>query len=136
MPQLVAPIELESLNELTCEVCGVAMRLYGIEPHPSISSADMWTYVCSRCEEVQTATVSHSLSLPPAAAFDAEATSLLGSTFDAAWDAVVASDSLPADAQHGARERLAGCIIEMFQQGEINPNCLAERALRRLKKDK
>ena len=136
--QLAAPIEPDSVGKLMCEVCGVPMRLYGVEPHPTIDCADLWTYVCPRCEQVQTAAISHSSGLYPDGAFDAEATSLLGSTFDAAWESVAASDSLPADAQReaAAREMLARCVIKVIQQGETDADRLAEHALRRLLKNK
>ena len=136
MPQPIAPIELESLGKLMCEVCGVPVRLCGVETHPAISRADLWTYVCPRCEEVQMAAVSHSSGLRPGGAFDAKATSLPGSTFGSAWEAVAASDSLPADAQREApaREMVAGCVIAVIQQGETNPDRLAEDALHSLLK--
>jgi len=143
MPQLIAPTEVESLNNLRCEVCDATMRLYGIELHPTIDCADLRTYLCPRCEEVQTAVVSswsrlHPTggALLPGAAFDAETTGLLGSAFDAAWEAAAASDSSLADAQDetSARESLARCIIEIVRQGETNPDRLAEDALNLLKR--
>jgi hypothetical protein len=136
--QLAASIEPDSVGKLMCEVCGVPMRLYGVEPHPTIDGADLWTYVCPRCERVQTGAIYHSSGLRPDGAFDADATTLLGSTFDAAWEALAASDSLPADAQHeaAAREMLARCVIEVIQQGETDTDRLAEHALDRLLRNK
>jgi hypothetical protein len=65
--------------------------------------------------------------------FDAETTGLLGSTFDAAWQTVVASGGELADAQVASiRESLAKCMIVLVQQGERNPDRLIENALRRL----
>ncbi len=65
--------------------------------------------------------------------FDAETTGLLGSTFDAAWQTVMASDGELADAQVASmRESLAKSMIALVQQGERNPDRLIEKALRRL----
>ena len=68
-------------------------------------------------------------------AFDAETTSLLGSTFDAAWERVETSNSLPTDKGHvpSMRELLAKFIIGMVEQGKRNPNRLIESALFRLR---
>jgi hypothetical protein len=30
------------------------VRLFGIEPHPTISRTDLHTYVCERCQAMQT----------------------------------------------------------------------------------
>ena len=38
----------------TCNRCGAAVRLFGIEPHPTISRTDLRTYVCEQCEAMQT----------------------------------------------------------------------------------
>jgi hypothetical protein len=64
-------------------------------------------------------------------AFDDETTRLLGSTFDAAWERVEASDSLTTyeGLTTSTREALAKFIIAMVEQGERNPNRLIERAL-------
>lgn len=37
-----------------CNKCGAAARLFGIEPHPTISRTDLLTYVCEQCEAMQT----------------------------------------------------------------------------------
>jgi hypothetical protein len=136
MPQPVAPIEIKSLGNIPCEVCHVTMKLYGVESHPTIDGADLRTYVCPRCEAVQTAAAPNWSLLQPGEAFDAETTGLLASTFDAAWEAAVASDGSLADAQHEgpARQTLARCIIELIHQGETNPHRLAEDALHGLRK--
>ena len=58
MPQIAAPIEVEPLdrrNAPMCEACGVAMKLFGVEPHPTIDDSDLQTYVCPRCDDMQTA---------------------------------------------------------------------------------
>jgi hypothetical protein len=34
------------------------MRLFGIEPHPTVERTDLRTYVCSDCDEVATEIVS------------------------------------------------------------------------------
>ena len=70
-------------------------------------------------------------------AFDAETTSLLGSTFDAAWERVETSDSPPTDKERvpSMRGLLAKFIIGMVEQGERNPNRLIEIALFRLRHD-
>jgi hypothetical protein len=125
MAQLKVPSEAGLLSHLMCEACGVALRLYGIESHPDAASAELRTYVCPRCEEVQTKSVSSlsqlnhgSLPLLAGVVFEAEEARLLGSTFDAAWQAVVASDSLPTDARYQAssREMLARCLIDMIRK--------------------
>ena len=68
-------------------------------------------------------------------AFDAETTHLLGSTFDAAWERVETSDSLPTDKGYvlSMRELLAKFIIAMVEQGEKDPKRLIEKALARLR---
>ena len=38
----------------TCNRCGAPARLFGIEPHPTISRTDLRTFVCERCEAMQT----------------------------------------------------------------------------------
>jgi ribosomal protein L40E len=40
-----------------CNRCGAKTRLFGLERHPEIAHSDLRTYVCSRCEAVQTETV-------------------------------------------------------------------------------
>jgi len=136
MPQPLAPIEIQSRSHLMCEACRVTMKLYGIETHPTIDRADLLTYVCPCCDEVQTTVMPNSSPLHAGEAFDAETTGLLGSTFDAAWKTAVASDSLLANTQHegAARETLARCIIEMIRQGETHPSRLTEEAVRTLLK--
>ena len=65
------------------------------------------------------------------AGFDAEATLLLSSAFDAAWQAVRTSGSGLADDIHAAasRDMLARRIIEMARRGERNQDRLVEDAL-------
>jgi hypothetical protein len=46
------PIEAPSV--LNCSRCGVKMRLFGIEAHPTLKQADLCTYVCTQCDGVQT----------------------------------------------------------------------------------
>jgi hypothetical protein len=137
MPELT-PIEVESPSNRKCQVCDVTMRLFGVETHPTIDRMDLRTYVCPQCDAVETEIV----SIPPelnspiralfaGRGFDAETTRLLGSTFDAAWEAVVTSGTPLGDPQHAAsiRELLARCIVNMFQLGETDTNRLAENAL-------
>ena len=50
----LAPADSESLSGPTCRDCGVRMRLFGIEAHPTVEQTDLRTYVCSYCDEVQT----------------------------------------------------------------------------------
>src|SRR5262245_8965539 len=142
----VAPTRAERRGRPRCRDCGATMRLFGIEAHPTIDRTDLLTYVCSHCDGLQTEIEPHELKLVPLRrkvmprrallanrAFDPETTRLLGSTFDAAWKSVEASDSLPAD-KHATsmRESLAKFIIAMVEQGERNPDRLIERALLRL----
>jgi hypothetical protein len=49
--------EVEALGKVKCRVCGVTMRLFGIEAHPTIDGVDLQTYVCPRCDAVETETV-------------------------------------------------------------------------------
>jgi hypothetical protein len=65
MQQSTAPIEVEPFGSPKCEVCGVTMRLYGVEPHPTLNRTDLRTYVCPHCENVQTTSVSNALGLVP-----------------------------------------------------------------------
>jgi hypothetical protein len=50
-----------------CKLCGRATRLVGIEPHPTIASVDLRTFLCAICEESQTQNVplEASVQLPP-----------------------------------------------------------------------
>lgn len=45
--------EVETIVLSNCVKCGAKMRLFGIEPHPT-HDADLVTYECTRCENVQT----------------------------------------------------------------------------------
>ena len=146
-----APIRTERHGGLRCRDCGATMRLFGIETHPTIDRSDLLTYVCSHCDGLQTEVEPHEkLKLVPLRravmpmdsllankAFDAETTSLLGSTFDEAWKRVETSNSPPTDKGHvpSMRELLAKFIIRMVEQGEKNPNRLIETALFRLRHD-
>jgi len=38
----------------TCHRCRDEMRIFGIEPHPTVESADLHTYVCDRCDALKT----------------------------------------------------------------------------------
>jgi hypothetical protein len=53
---MLQPI-VEDLSNVKCRVCDVTMRLFGIEAHPTIEGADLRTYVCPRCDTVETQTV-------------------------------------------------------------------------------
>jgi hypothetical protein len=82
-----------------------------------------------------------SFSAQPAltdAAFDTEATQLLGSAFEAAWQAVKTSRGGLLDEAQAAsiRERLAKRIIEMGRRGQRNHDQLVEEALRHLAETK
>jgi hypothetical protein len=72
------------------------------------------------------------------AAFDTEATRLLGSAFEAAWQVLKTSGNAPADEAQAAstRELLAKRIIEMGRRGERNQDRLVEEALRHLAKSR
>ena len=99
MTQL-APIRAEKRKCPRCRDCGATMRLFGIEPHPTIERADLLTYVCSHCDGVQTEIVVPAKlkpmdSLLANKAFDAETMGVLGSAFDAAWERVEATDIRP-----------------------------------------
>jgi hypothetical protein len=115
------------------------MRLYGIEPHPTIDWTDLLTYVCSHCDGVQTeikpaAKLRPMDSLLANKAFDAETTGILGAAFDTTWERVKAAKLLPADKRQVAsmRELVAKFIIAKAEEGEKNPKRLIETALLRL----
>src|SRR5262245_57483209 len=126
-----------------CRRCGEAMRLYGVESHPTIKDAALRTYMCERCDGVQAVpasrrrrngAVSKTAAMPSLLAnkaFDDEITSRLGMAYEAAWRKLKASGSPLADAA-STREQLARCILEMGRRGETNANRLAEKALVRL----
>jgi hypothetical protein len=148
MTQL-APTKAERRGRPRCRDCGATMRLFGIEAHPTIDQTDLLSYVCTHCDGLQTEIKPHEkLKVVPLSrmvtpidtllenrAFDPETTCLLGSTFDAAWKSVEASESLPTDKGHAAsmRELLAKSIIAMVEQGERDPKRLTESALLRLR---
>jgi hypothetical protein len=131
-----------------CDRCGIAMRLYGIEAHPTVDGTEVHTYVCARCNAVQTEDRPAPASLASATtgparpqvvpfaetSFDSETTRLLASAFDAAWQAVQASDRAPTDASHGAaiRERLAKHILAAGRRGERDHQRIVANALARL----
>jgi hypothetical protein len=134
---------------LRCRRCGEAMRLYGIESHPTIEGAALRTYVCERCDGVQIAPASRrrnsalskraAMPAPPllaSKAFDDETTSRLGVAYEAAWRKLKASGSTLVEKANAAstRERLAKCILEMGHRGETDSKRLVEKALVRLAK--
>jgi hypothetical protein len=49
----------EALDMVKCGACDATMKLFGIERHPTIDHADLRTYVCPRCDKVQTEAVSN-----------------------------------------------------------------------------
>jgi len=140
-----APTMAERRSRPKCSKCGATMKLFGIEAHPTIDRTDLLTYVCSHCDGLETETLPHANSKPVSnkgmnfrlanKAFDTEATQLLGSAFDAAWETVKASNGPLLDKCYAAsmRELLAKFIIETVEQGERDPNRLIEKALLRLK---
>jgi hypothetical protein len=136
-----AAIRVETPSMLECRACGIPMRLFGIESHPGIVGANLESYVCPRCDSLQTEAVpvrrkrkSKSANGPAshAAAFDAETTRLLGAVFDTAWEKVLASGEAPLNARDAAamRETLARQIIEMVTLGERDFHRLVEEAVR------
>jgi hypothetical protein len=132
-------IRRDARDEMECAACGGTMRLYGIEAHPVIARTDLQTYVCVRCDHVQTKSVPMPgrrkgrpmNGLDQESAFDAETTRLLGAAFDAVWEAVLASAGAPPDARQAntLREALAKRIIERVCHGERNLQRLVEDAL-------
>jgi hypothetical protein len=58
MPLITLPIKSEPSDRPVCDACDVAMRLFGVEPHPAIEGSELRTYVCPRCDNMQTAVVS------------------------------------------------------------------------------
>ena len=41
-------------DAVTCDRCGAEARMIGIEPHPTVESADLHTYVCELCDAIKT----------------------------------------------------------------------------------
>jgi hypothetical protein len=144
------PIRAKQRSDRQCSNCGVSMRLFGIEAHPTVERADLRTYVCPCCDEVQTEIVPLPQNnvvpyrkttmdeLAVNEAFDTETTRLLGSAFDAAWKSARTSGALGSDDRRAAatRESLARYMIAMVQRGERNPDRLVEKALRHLAETK
>src|SRR5262245_34934829 len=135
MTQL-APIRAEQRKCPRCRDCGATMRLFGIEPHPTIEETDLLTYVCDHCDGVHTeinppAKLKPRGSLLGDAGLYAATMRFLGSAFDAAWERVEATDILPTDKRQVAsmRELLAKFIIAKAEQGEKDPKLLIETAL-------
>ena len=52
--EAAAEAEAESYSYPKCRGCGGTMRLFGIEPHPTVEQTDLRTYVCSTCDETET----------------------------------------------------------------------------------
>jgi hypothetical protein len=140
------PIKAKRRNDLRCSNCDIPMRLFGIEAHPILERANLRTYVCPRCDELQTEIVPLPQNkvvpfrrttmdeLVADEVFDTETTHLLGSAFDAAWKSARTSDALASKIGRSAatRESLARYMIAMVQRGERNPDRLVEKALRHL----
>jgi len=123
-----------------CRDCGATMRLFGIEPHPTIKRTDLLTFVCDHCDGVQTeieppAKLKPMGSLLANKSFDTETTRVLGLAFDAAWEKVEATGILPTDKRQVAsmRELVAKFVIAKAEQGEKDPKRLIETALLRLR---
>jgi hypothetical protein len=123
------------------------MRLFGIEPHPTVAHAELDTFVCTRCAHVQTKSHPFSddrsgeqamatLGLLKSTAFDDETTSLLCAAFDSAWQTVTSSGSALAHdtLAEASREQIAHYILESARQGERDTHRLVEYALARLAK--
>jgi hypothetical protein len=136
-----APIPVEKPDTMECRACGATMRLFGIEAHPAIDGIRLRTYVCPRCDHVQTRAApagrtARSVNGPAHDnnAFDTETTRLLCAAFDATWETMLASGTPLDDARQtaAARELLAKHIIEMVRGGERDPQQLVENALRLL----
>jgi DNA-directed RNA polymerase subunit RPC12/RpoP len=51
--RVVAAKSIEAPS-VPCPRCGGKMRLFGIEAHPTLKQADLRTYVCTQCDDVQT----------------------------------------------------------------------------------
>jgi hypothetical protein len=141
------PIKTKRRTVPNCSTCGTPMRLFGIEAHHIISQADLRTYVCVRCDGMQTETVTRSKTkatpnrravmlelVVNEEAFDPETTHLLGSAFDAACRSARVSGALASGngREAATRELLAKHLIAMVRRGERDPDRLVEEALRRL----
>jgi hypothetical protein len=51
---MVADPTPELPDAITCDQCGAEMRIFGIEPHPTVAAADLHTYVCDPCDAMKT----------------------------------------------------------------------------------
>jgi hypothetical protein len=139
-----------------CAHCGARTRLFGIEAHPRMGHAELRTYVCPRCDGVQTdiallrpgrpssaknepvaAVAPRNGSVLPffdSSAFDNETVALLSGAFEAAWKRIRLPSSPAADQSRvdRLRELLAKQVIEMGKRGERDHQRLVQSALDRL----
>jgi hypothetical protein len=44
----------DEYSTMTCDRCNADVRILGIEPHPTVESADLHTYLCDLCDAVKT----------------------------------------------------------------------------------
>ena len=44
---------IENPGGPNCSRCDGKTRLFGIEPHPTVEGAELRTYVCTQCDDVQ-----------------------------------------------------------------------------------
>lgn len=137
MTQL-APTRAASRLHPTCPDCDARMTLFGIESHPTIGGTHLLTYACSTCDAVETETVMGQVTpigpLVAEKAFDPETTHVLGAAFDAAWERIEATNTVPMDKARAAslRELLAKFIISAVDQGTTDPQRIVEKAILRV----
>jgi hypothetical protein len=129
-----------------CEQCGIPMRVFGIERHPTLDGMALRSHECPQCESWQTDIVpsaqkwldpgedthiSPISQLSLSEGFDDEIVTILGSAFEAAWQSLQVSDSGVTHEPHIAstRELLAKCILVFAKRGERDRNQLVEKAL-------
>jgi len=125
------------------------MRVFGIEPHPTLVGMALRSHECPKCEDLQTDVVPSAQEwLDPAddnlvnptfllsvsEGFDDESVDVFGSAFEAAWQSLQVSDSHLTHEPHIAstRELLAKWILVLGKQGERDRNQLVEKALAQL----
>jgi hypothetical protein len=129
-----------------CDQCGIPMRVFGIERHPTLDGMALRSHECPQCESLQTDIVpsaqewwdcgedthiSPIAQLSLSEGFDDEIVAILGSAFEAAWQSLQVSDSCVTHEPHidSTRELLAKCILVLGKRGERDRNQLVEKAL-------
>jgi len=57
MTQKLARPNGPTRSDSKCRHCGGTLKLFGIEPHPTVARKELRTYVCRQCDQIRTETV-------------------------------------------------------------------------------